>query len=418
MQLDTDIYNNKKIVRMETKFGHLGFSFAVKMLCRVFSDSYFLAIDDDEISVICRKILYVTLDEFDEMLAFSLDINLFDKKKYETYRILTSAGIQKKYFDIGKDSRWRHLHVVKEYISKKIDLKEYDHWVVNMDGHVVGEKYEAERSKKIVKNDKKPEPQPEQKPEAPSEPQPGIRQFTYSDVLQFMKVDYKSRDEDFKKTYTKEEFDDYIWLNQRINKKYDGIRISTQQLRFEEYVEFIEESSPSPSLDELDCGFRKMAELGIQNSTDIYLRLEQCLKMVKEGEPKLVPFAAFQVPMGLNVDQALLEDIKVFWTLGEVRNPLQHQLVCYFINELDRNKELDIFKTQYEAYKQFTRIRGIQYRFHIENFIDKKEDNFLGGKWRSENWVLRLKQELKGKIKTNGKESRRGYTPENGYGEI
>ena len=56
-------------------------------------------------------------EKIDEFIKFCLEINIFDKKLYSQYSILTSRGIQKRYFTVCK--RRKEIEIIKEYLLVK-----------------------------------------------------------------------------------------------------------------------------------------------------------------------------------------------------------------------------------------------------------------------------------------------------------
>lgn len=118
-------------------------------------------------------------------------------------------------------------------------------------------------------------------------------------------------------------------------------------------------------------------------------------------------------------ESKIAKDILEFWDFNVISNSPMHHLVSHFLYAMDGQSLLDRFTEQCYAYIEYKNLSGgKRYRHSLPNFLGNHKDEFIDGVWQSENWVIKLKEELKVKTKKNGKETRRGYAPEGGYGEI
>lgn len=118
-------------------------------------------------------------------------------------------------------------------------------------------------------------------------------------------------------------------------------------------------------------------------------------------------------------ESQLAKDVLSFWDLNMIKSSPMHMLVSHCLYSLDGQSLLDEFTDQFYAYKQYKLLNGgVRYRHKLPNFIGNQDNLFQDGQWQAENWVSKLKEHEQTNKKVNGKEARRGYTPENGYGEI
>lgn len=425
MQLDTDIYNNKKIVKLETKHGPLGFSFGVKLMCRIFADGYYLKLDDDEIAMLCKKVVYVSPEEFDILLEAAFEVKLFDRGKFENHKILTSYGIQKKYFDIGKDKRWQRLLVVSQYISSRINLKEYSYFTCDTEGSIISEyrkgvKVPENERRRFKEEEIKTEPEIDNSESLDAE-EPVIKYFTYGDVLSFIKIPFGDRDKDFKKYYSVEEYQEYVDINLKINQKYEGIRFSKCQLTLPEYIEITNQISPKPSLNQIERAFREIAEFGVQDTTDIYLRLDSCLGKIincdqaiavdvpdKPPVKKLNGYHPVELPipmLDLYQDDQLSKDVLSFFGFNQLNHARHYKTFAQFMTVMNTNSSLDLFRNYFKAYKELKSIDGgKKFKHSFENYIGHQDQKFIDGKWDDENWELKLKESKVPDKKINGQE--------------
>lgn len=118
--LDTKIDNKLEI--FESEYGILGFGFIVRLFQKIYSSGYFLEWNEYSPGLL-KKEIGLEKEEIIEMINFCLDINIFDKDLYSKFNILTSRGIQKRYFTVSK--RRKELEEIINYDYILIDLSKY-----------------------------------------------------------------------------------------------------------------------------------------------------------------------------------------------------------------------------------------------------------------------------------------------------
>lgn len=94
-----DVVLDEKWEYIEAEFGLVGFSVVVKLLQKIYGGhGYYCDADDDMILLFSRKV-NLTPAEVKDIISASVKRGIFDKDMYEAHKILTSKGIQKRYFD-------------------------------------------------------------------------------------------------------------------------------------------------------------------------------------------------------------------------------------------------------------------------------------------------------------------------------
>ena len=109
--LDVDLDNKMELI--EAKFGLNGFGIIIKLLQCIYKEGYFLDISE-EINLLLGKRFNVDFSLLTDVINYSINHGIFDKTKYETYKILTSNGIQKRY--LKATGRREKVELIKEYI--------------------------------------------------------------------------------------------------------------------------------------------------------------------------------------------------------------------------------------------------------------------------------------------------------------
>ncbi len=97
---DVDFFEDDKIQLIEAEFGPKGVVAAIKLLCKIYKSGYYYKWGDDECLLFTKNAGASFVPEFiNELVAGLVRRCFFDKRCYDLFGILTSAGIQQRYFD-------------------------------------------------------------------------------------------------------------------------------------------------------------------------------------------------------------------------------------------------------------------------------------------------------------------------------
>ncbi len=121
--LDTNF--DDTIELLEAKFGLEGFAIFIKLLQKIYSNNYYLDWNE-EIKLLFAKKHNLNIDLVNEILNYCLEKNIFNNNLFLKFSILTSSGIQSRYFKAIE--RRKDIEIINEYIL--IDLKKIN---ANMD---------------------------------------------------------------------------------------------------------------------------------------------------------------------------------------------------------------------------------------------------------------------------------------------
>ena len=117
--LDTDMdLQDDKIQLLEAKYGIVGFGVMIKLLMKIYNEGYFYSWGEKE-SLLHSKRVNVDVNKVNEIVSDLVKWGMFDSKTFDKYRVLTSNGIQKRYWEVAK--RRNEIIVIKQY------------WVFNVD---------------------------------------------------------------------------------------------------------------------------------------------------------------------------------------------------------------------------------------------------------------------------------------------
>jgi len=112
--LDTNIELDDKMSLIEAKHGHLGFYVIIKLLVKIYGDKGYYYEWNDKTQLIFSRRINTDYEKVIEIVNDAIDFELFNKKKFKKYGILTSKRIQKQYLDATK--RRKKVELKKQYI--------------------------------------------------------------------------------------------------------------------------------------------------------------------------------------------------------------------------------------------------------------------------------------------------------------
>lgn len=96
-----DVETDDKVELIEAKHGLEGFAVLIKLYQRIYKNGYYIQLSDDLLFIIAKR-LNIDRGKLSNLIDDMCNINLFDKQLYESKNILTSTGIQKRFFESTK----------------------------------------------------------------------------------------------------------------------------------------------------------------------------------------------------------------------------------------------------------------------------------------------------------------------------
>ena len=114
-----DVNVDKKFRFVEAKFGIVGFGVIVKLFQLIYAENgYYCEWDEDTALIMaaensCQK-YPLSIDDVQDIISEAISRGIFDKGMYDTYGILTSKGIQRRYLEMTK--RRSRVDVEQRYL--------------------------------------------------------------------------------------------------------------------------------------------------------------------------------------------------------------------------------------------------------------------------------------------------------------
>lgn len=126
--LDVDIDQDDKVAIIEAQHGVLGFTVIIKLLMKVYSEGYYYDWTEKE-QILFSKRINVGINEVNVIINDWIKWGLFDEGLFKEHKILTSKGIQYRYFEAVK--RRQRVEIVREFLLSDENIaKSYNNLVI------------------------------------------------------------------------------------------------------------------------------------------------------------------------------------------------------------------------------------------------------------------------------------------------
>jgi len=115
-----DVRNDDKLDLIEAEFGIIGFGIVIKLYRKIYENSYFYEWGEDQLLLFKKKV-NVDINLINDVINACFRRDLFNKKIFDNYKILTSTGIQKRFIQAVKNSRRSQVILEEKYLCKGIN---------------------------------------------------------------------------------------------------------------------------------------------------------------------------------------------------------------------------------------------------------------------------------------------------------
>lgn len=119
---DVDFFDDDKIALIEGEFGVKGSVIAIRLLCKIYREGYYYQWGNDECLLFARKSgADIVPNTVQEVVNGLVRRSFFDKGVFDQFGVLTSRGIQQRYFEAVK--RRQKVEVRREFLL--VDVSKY-----------------------------------------------------------------------------------------------------------------------------------------------------------------------------------------------------------------------------------------------------------------------------------------------------
>ena len=108
-----DVVMDDEIELIESEHGIQGFGVLIKLYQKVYACNYWIKWDK-KATIVFSKRVNVNINEVNAIINSCLEWGIFEEKLFKKYEILTSCGIQKRFFEIIK--RRKKIEVIDDYL--------------------------------------------------------------------------------------------------------------------------------------------------------------------------------------------------------------------------------------------------------------------------------------------------------------
>lgn len=163
--LNVDFFESDKLQLVSARYGLKGESLALRLLCRIYAGGYFSRFGEDEIILFAKRAGDNCQPAFvKDVLREMIKRDFFDKNIYEQFEILTSEGIQRRYFEAT--GRRKHIYLREELLlidlSKipNVNILTQNAYIIEENVDIISQRKGKEKEREIeieIENEKESE---------------------------------------------------------------------------------------------------------------------------------------------------------------------------------------------------------------------------------------------------------------------
>lgn len=112
--LDVNFFSDKKIKILKARYGADGITLYIYLLCEIYKNGFYLKVDED-FEFIVSDDLNMNSIKVKQVLNFLLERSLFDNTLFQSDKVLTSAGIQRRYQRMVKSRAVKNPITIERY---------------------------------------------------------------------------------------------------------------------------------------------------------------------------------------------------------------------------------------------------------------------------------------------------------------
>ena len=149
---DVDFFQDEKVQFVSARFQLKGEITAIRLLCKIYRNGYYAEWNDDTALLFAKSVGDGIQDSFvKDVVHELLKRGFFDKGIFERFGILTSRGIQNRYFEATK--RYKKVEVIGDFLL--VDVSEMKNVYINSENVYINSKNDNINSQKKREINKK-----------------------------------------------------------------------------------------------------------------------------------------------------------------------------------------------------------------------------------------------------------------------
>lgn len=112
---DVGFFSDKKIKILKSRYGADGIVIYQYLLCKIYKENGYYLIVDDDFEYIISDDLNMEINKVKQVINFLLERSLFNNKLFQSDKVLTSTGIQKRYQEAVKTKASKKAITIEKY---------------------------------------------------------------------------------------------------------------------------------------------------------------------------------------------------------------------------------------------------------------------------------------------------------------
>ena len=146
-----DVHLDDKWKLIEAQFGLKGFAVVVKLYQKIYGEfGYYCEWNDDVALLFAQSVGLTGGNAVSEIINATISRGIFDRNMFEKYAILTSTGIQKRYFEAVK--RRKEVTVISEYTLFDVTIYLKDVNIIWKNVNISGENADTFQQSRVEKS--------------------------------------------------------------------------------------------------------------------------------------------------------------------------------------------------------------------------------------------------------------------------
>jgi len=123
-----DVELDERVELIEAKHGIVGFGVLIKLFQKIYKEGYYINWSEESSLLFCKRI-NVDINEVNSIINDIIAYNIFDNSMYNSYKILTSRGIQRRY--LSAINKRKGIEMLKKYVIVDINSINSDINLIN-----------------------------------------------------------------------------------------------------------------------------------------------------------------------------------------------------------------------------------------------------------------------------------------------
>ena len=120
LTLDVDFFESVKVRKIKKDCGNQSIPILIALLCNIFREEGYYVKYDNDLAFLIAEQFGVSEGAVEDTVRKAVSVEFFDSHMFQKYGILTSHGIQQRYFDAVARLKRKSVKVTGDFLCKNI----------------------------------------------------------------------------------------------------------------------------------------------------------------------------------------------------------------------------------------------------------------------------------------------------------